>query len=63
MNFQFSWKAFNVVTGQIEGMYNQIVFGENITQAVLNWSSMHGELCADEDGIALEILGIKEVTI
>jgi hypothetical protein len=44
-------------------MYDQIVFGENITQAVLNWSSMHGELGADEDGIALEILGIKEVTI
>ena len=63
MNFQFSWKAFNVVTGQIEGMYNQIVFGENITQAVLNWSCMHGELGADEEGISLEILGIKEVTI
>jgi len=61
MNFHFVWKAVNVVTGQIEGMYEQTIFGENITYAVLNWSSMHGELGADEDGIALEILGIKEV--
>ncbi len=61
MNFHFVWKAVNVVTGRIEGMYEQTVFGENITYAVKNWSSLHGELGADEDGIALEILGIKEV--
>lgn len=61
MNFHFVWKAFNVVTGETEGVYEQTIYGETLTDAVANFTAMHGELSVDENDCALEILSIKEV--
>lgn len=61
MNFHFVWKGFNVVTGKTEGMYEQTIYGETLVEAVDNFTAMHGELSADENDCALEILSIKEV--
>ncbi len=61
MNFHFVWKAFNVVTGEIEGMYEQTIYGETLAEAITTFTTMHGELSVDEYDCALEILSIKEV--
>ena len=61
MNFHFVWKAVNVKYNEIEGIYEQTVYGEDLTDAVKTWQTMHGDLWADEQGVALEITSIKEV--
>lgn len=61
MNFHFIWKAFDVATGETTGIYEQTIYGDNLTDAVSNFATMHGELSADEHGEALEIHSITEV--
>lgn len=61
MNFHFVWKTYDAATGEIEGMYEQTIYGEDLTDAVSNFSAMHGELGEDSNGYAMDILSIKEV--
>lgn len=62
MNFHFVWKSFAVATGETTGMFEQTIFGDDLTEAVSNFTAMHGELSADEHGEALEIVGITGVS-
>ena len=61
MNFHFVWKAFNVTTGETEGVYEQTIYGNGLADAVNTWTRFHGELSADENDCALEISSITEV--
>lgn len=61
MNFHFVWKCVYVAENEIEGMYEQTIYGETLVDAVANFTAMHGDLWEDEQGRALEILSIKEV--
>jgi len=61
MNFHFIWKAFDVATGEITGIYEQTIYGETLSDAAANFTTMHGELAEDIHGEALEIHNITEV--
>ena len=61
MNFHFVWKCVYVDENEIEGMYEQTIYGETLVDATKNFVAMHGDLWEDEQGRALEILSIKEV--
>lgn len=61
MNFYFVWKAVNVEHNEIEGIYEQKIYGEDLADAVKTWQTMHGDLWEDENGNVLEITSIKEV--
>ena len=61
MNFHFVWKSFDIATGATTGMFEQTIYGDDLTNAVSNFTTLHGELSADENGEALEIVGITEV--
>ena len=61
MNFHFIWKAVYVETNEISGIYEQTIYGEDLTDAVNTWQSMHGGLWKDTHGTALEITSIKEM--
>jgi hypothetical protein len=60
MNYRFAWKSFDVATGETTGMFEQTIYGKTLTDAVCNFSTMHGDLWEDQNGEALEILNIKE---
>ena len=60
MNFRFIWKSFDVATGKTTGMFEQTIYGDDLPDAVSNFAAMHGELLADENGEAMEIVGITE---
>lgn len=62
MDFYFVWKAVNVEHNEILGIYEQRIYGEDLTDAVKTWQTMHGDLWEDENGTAIEITSIKEVT-
>jgi len=61
MNFHFVWKSFAVVTGETTGMFEQTIYGETLADAVSTFTTMHGELSVDENGEAMEIVGITGV--
>jgi hypothetical protein len=61
MNFDFVWKSVNVKHNEITGVYMQTIYGENLVDAVSNFTAMHGDLWEDENGNVLEITSIKEV--
>lgn len=61
MNFYFTWTAIHVETQEIEAKYQQTIYGEDLADAVANFTAMHGDLWEDEKGVALEITCIKEV--
>lgn len=61
MNFRFVWKAFNVVTGETEGVYEQTIYGNGLVDAVNTWTRFHGDLGEDEFRCAVEITSITEV--
>jgi hypothetical protein len=61
MDFYFVWKAVNVEHNEIQGIYEQRIYGEDLADAVKTWQIMHGGLWEDENGTAIEITSIKEV--
>ena len=61
MNFHFVWKTVHVAHNEIGGIYEQTIYGENLSDATANFTAMHGDLWEDENGYRLEITSIKEV--
>ena len=61
MNFFFNWTAIHVENQEIVAKYQQTIYGEDLADAVANFTAMHGGLWEDENGVALEITLIKEV--
>ena len=61
MDFYFVWKTVNVEHNEIQGIYEQRIYGEDLADAVKTWQIMHGDLLEDENGNVIEITPIKEV--
>ena len=59
MDFHSVWLAFEAVTGDIEGIYEQTIYGKTLAEAVAAFTTMHGELSVDTSGIAHEITSIS----
>jgi hypothetical protein len=62
MNFHFVWKSFDVTTKATTAMYEQTVFGNDLVDAVYNWTCLHSGLSPDNWGNAFEIISLKEVS-
>jgi hypothetical protein len=43
-------------------MYEQTVFGNDLVDAVYNWTCLHSGLSPDNWGNAFEIISLKEVS-
>ena len=58
-NFYFRWTQIIAVTGEIVGMYDQTIYGRTFLDAVLQFTSFHGNLDTDEEGISKVIMHIS----
>jgi hypothetical protein len=56
-NYRFVWDAI-AATGEIEGRYEQTIYGKTLAQAVEYFESFHGPLSSDENGVGLIIWSI-----
>jgi hypothetical protein len=56
-NYYFTWTAV-AATGVCEGMYEQTIFGETLTEACEYFERHHGPLSPDENGVCLVITNI-----
>jgi hypothetical protein len=56
-NYHFTWDAI-AATGEIEGRYEQTIYGETLAQAMSYFEGFHGPLSPDENGVCLIITGI-----
>jgi hypothetical protein len=56
-NYYFEWQAVDA-TGAIEGKYEQSIYGEDLHDACINFTAMHGDLHPDENGVCLQIVCI-----
>jgi hypothetical protein len=59
MNFHFVWKAVDINTNEIEGIYEQTIYGETLAKAVEVWESFHGGVGIDDNGCEYTITEIK----
>lgn len=53
-NYHFVWEAI-AATGTIEGKYEQTIYGETLAAAIEQFTTFHGDLTPDEDGVCLVI--------
>lgn len=56
-NYHFTWEARNA-TGEIEGVYEQCIYGETLAAACAQFESFHGPLSPNEDGVEIIITSI-----
>lgn len=56
-NYCFVWEARNV-TGEIEGRYEQTIYGETLAAAVAQFESFHGPIGPNEDEVRIIITTI-----
>lgn len=56
-NFFFQWQAV-AATGVIEGVYEQTIYGDNLVAAVEQFTSYHGDLAPDTEGVCHVITNI-----
>jgi hypothetical protein len=56
-NYYFTWNAI-AAAGNIEGIYEQSIYGKNFADACAQFESFHGPLSPDENGVCLVITGI-----
>lgn len=56
-NYAMKWTAV-AATGQIEGEYEQTIYGKTLMDAVKTFTIQHGELSPDGDGVAMIITQI-----
>ena len=53
-NYYFVWYAV-AATGAIEGRYEQTIYGKTLAAAIDQFTTFHGDLTPDEDGVCLVI--------
>lgn len=56
-NYYFTWEARNAC-GEIEGRYEQSIYGENLAAACAQFESFHGPLSPNEDDVEIIITSI-----
>jgi hypothetical protein len=56
-NYRFVWDAI-AATGEIEGRYEQTIYGETLVAACAQFELFHGPLSPDENGVCLVISSI-----
>jgi len=57
-NYHFVWKAI-AIDGAIEGAYEQTIYGETLVAAIDQFTTFHGNLSPDENGVRLVIINIE----
>ena len=56
-NYHFAWTA-TAATGEVEGRYEQTIYGETLAKAMEYFESFHGPLSPDENGVCLVITSV-----
>lgn len=56
-NYRFIWDAI-AATGEIEGRFEQTIYGKSLSAASAQFESFHGPICPDENGVYIVISSI-----
>jgi hypothetical protein len=57
-NYRFTWNVV-AATGEIEGRYEQTIYGESLAAACAQCESFHGPIGPDENGVYMIITSIE----